>query len=111
MVRACGGRRAGRRAADSGFDFESGSLETLCRLVEQGLGYTVLPHLARGSNVTREGRVIPFSEPRPSREISLCVHASFARRALLAALADSIRASLPAELRTAKGKLAKITLR
>jgi LysR family hydrogen peroxide-inducible transcriptional activator len=111
MVRACGARRDAERSVEGGFDFESGSLETLCRLVEQGLGYTVLPHLARGSATTRAGRVIEFSEPRPSREISLCVHASFARRALLAALADSIRASLPVELRTAKGKLEKVSRR
>lgn len=111
MVRACGTRRAERRDGESGFDFESGSLETLCRLVEQGLGYTVLPHLARGSNATRSGCVIPFSEPRPSREVSLCVHASFARNALLAALAVSIREALPSELRAAKRKLEKLTLR
>jgi LysR family hydrogen peroxide-inducible transcriptional activator len=110
MLRACGPRRGQPRAA-RGFDFESGSLETLCRLVEQGLGYTVLPHLARGSNATRAGRVVSFTDPRPSREVSVCVHESFARRGLSAALAESIRDALPPELRARKGQLEKITLR
>ena len=107
MLRACGPRpRRGkqRAVAAGGFDFESGSLETLCRLVEQGLGYTILPHLARVSTATRAGRVIPFSAPRPSREISLCVHARFARRGLLTALAASILEALPSDLEAGKGK-------
>ena len=111
MLRACKARAsAASPGHQTGFDFESGSLETLCRLVEQGLGYTVLPHLARAST-TRSGRVLAFAEPRPSRQVSLCVHASFARRALLSALASSIVASLPAELRKAVPGLQTIALR
>lgn len=82
-----------------GFEFASGSLETLCRLVEKGHGHTILPHLARTSTAPRTGRVIPFSHPSPSREISLAVHNSFARESLLKALHNSIRATLPAELK------------
>jgi LysR family hydrogen peroxide-inducible transcriptional activator len=111
MVRVCGSRQAKSRKNQHGFDFESGSIETLCRLVEQDLGYTVIPHLAKSWNTTRSGRVIPFSDPRPSRQVSLCVHASFARRALLAALSISIRESLPPELRRADQGLKTIKLR
>lgn len=111
MIRVCGSRQAKKSKDAVGFDFESGSVETLCRLVEQRLGYTVIPHLAKAWNTTRSGRVIPFSEPRPSREVSLCVHASFARRALLQALIDCIRDSLPAELREPDAKTKTIKLR
>jgi LysR family transcriptional regulator, hydrogen peroxide-inducible genes activator len=94
VVRVCGYRQ-GRNAKPAPFEFESGSIETLCHMVDKGLGYTVIPHLARGWSATRNGRVIPFSEPRPSREVSLVAHQSFAREGLLRALAESIRESLP----------------
>lgn len=111
VARVCGLRDGRRARGDARFEFEGGSLETLCRLVEQGLGCTVIPHLARGSHVTRRGRVVPFSAPRPSREVSLCVHESFARRALLDALARTIRASLPAELRRRGAELHTVPVR
>jgi LysR family transcriptional regulator, hydrogen peroxide-inducible genes activator len=111
MVRVCGHRQGKLHKAAKGFDFESGSIETLCHLVEKGHGYTVIPHLAKTWNVTRSGRVIPFSEPRPSREVSLVVHESFARDATLKALAGSIQESLPAELRKTDAHLKTIKLR
>lgn len=111
MMRVCASRQAKGRKTIHGFDFESGSIETLCRLVEQDLGYTVIPHLAKTWNTTRSGRVIPFSNPRPSREVSLCVHASFSRRALLKALSTSIVESLPPELRKPDANLKTIKLR
>lgn len=79
--------------------FESGSIETLCHLVEKGNGYTVIPHLAKSWQDYRDGKIIPFISPSPSREVSLVVHRSFARESMLKALADCIKKSLPAELR------------
>lgn len=99
VARVCGLRKGRRRSTATPFEFEGGSLETLCRLVEQGLGCTVIPHLARLHDTRRGGRVIPFRQPQPSRQVSLCVHASFARRGLLEALRQTIVRSLPPELR------------
>lgn len=98
VAQVCGFRDKARGDEAGGFDFDSGSLETLCRLVDRGLGYTVIPHLSRGSSTSRRGVVVPFTSPRPSREIGLVVHASFARHALLDALAEAIKASVPPEL-------------
>jgi LysR family hydrogen peroxide-inducible transcriptional activator len=100
IVRVCRYRR-GKGPQPGGFEFESGSIETLCRLVERGHGYTIIPHLAKASGASHAGRVVPFSEPRPSREVSLVVHQSFAREAMLRALAEAIRQALPRELRQA----------
>ena len=110
VVRVCGYRQS-RNAKISPFEFESGSIETLCHMVDKGLGYTVIPHLARGWNATRHGKVIPFSDPRPSREVGLIVHQSFAREGLLTALADSIRESLPPELQKVDASLRVVKLR
>jgi LysR family hydrogen peroxide-inducible transcriptional activator len=111
IARVCRHRRPpGGEAA--GFEFESGSIETLCHLVERGHGYTIIPYLAKHWGVGRGGRVVPFTEPRPSREVSLVVHHSFAREAQLAALAAAIAASLPAEIRRADpGSLKTIRIR
>jgi len=111
VMRVCGYRQNRQKKAQTHFEFESGSIETLCHMVDKGLGYTVIPHLAKSWNVTRHGRVIPFTEPQPSREVSLVVHESFAREALLRALAQSITRSLPPELQRADDSLRTIKLR
>jgi LysR family hydrogen peroxide-inducible transcriptional activator len=111
VMRVCGYRQSRQKKAASHFEFESGSIETLCHMVDKGLGYTVIPHLAKSWNVTRHGRVIPFTDPQPSREVSLVVHESYAREAMLRALAQSIVRSLPSELQRPDETLRTIKLR
>lgn len=111
VARVCGYRDRKQARQPGSFDLESGSIETLCHLVDEGLGYTVIPHLAKRWSATRAGRVIAFSDPQPSREVSLIVHASFTRDRLLEALAASIRQALPPELRKPTAPLRTIALR
>lgn len=98
MLKVC--RHQGERHANvlAQVQFESGSIETLCHLVERGNGYTMIPHLAKNWQDYREGKIIPFAAPSPSREVSLVVHRSFLRQSMLNAIAESIRANLPPEL-------------
>lgn len=110
VLRVCRDRRS-RDAYGANLQFESGSIETLCHLVEKGHGYTVIPHLATTWQETRAGKVIPFAEPRPSREVSLVVHRSFVRASLLQALSSTIVACLPKELRKADPDLKTIEIR
>ena len=53
--------------------FESGNLETLKRLVERGVGMTLLPALAAAALSTAAQRhmLIPFADPVPARAIRL----------------------------------------
>jgi LysR family hydrogen peroxide-inducible transcriptional activator len=79
-------------------NFESSSIETLCHLVLNGLGYTLIPHLAlpwMSGDAFSGGKIIPFKDPIPTRQISLVVHQSFVREALLKAVKTRILASLP----------------
>jgi LysR family hydrogen peroxide-inducible transcriptional activator len=103
MLKVC--RREGQRHANAlaQVQFESGSIETLCHLVERGSGYTMIPHLARKWLDYRDGVIIPFASPVPTREVSLVVHRSFLRGAILEALADCIKANLPPELAASPG--------
>lgn len=110
VLRVCRDRRK-NAPLGAHLQFESGSIETLCHLVEKGLGYTVIPHLAITWQGTRMGKVVPFAEPRPSREVSLVVHRSFVRGSILKALSATIQGALPKELRKGDQDLKTIGIR
>lgn len=91
------------RASGSGkgpIRFESGSIETLMKLVEQNFGITVVPHLAVADLPAAKRRryVRPFAGGAPVREVSLLLGRAYLRRAIANALCETIRASMPAEL-------------
>ena len=97
----CRGKSGGIVAGETALRFESGNLETLKKMVDQGSGYTLLPLLA-GQDVhdkEQRRRIRAFAEPIPTREVSLVYDRHFARKALVRALADEIRAALPLELK------------
>lgn len=75
--------------------FESGSFETLVRLVDEGLGATVLPALivSRLDRGQRQ-RVRPLTAPPPVREIGLVRARVHYRKAVSAALSEAIRKAL-----------------
>ena len=98
MLNVC--RHKGQKHANAlaQVQFESGSIETLCHLVERGNGYTMIPHLATKWQNRWDGKIIPFNAPIPSREVSLVVHRSFLRHSMLKAINDCIKDNLPPEL-------------
>lgn len=81
-------------SADTGFSFESGSLETLKKLVDQGSGFTLLPLLA-AQDVKDKKRLKPFSSTIPTREVSLLHGPHFQRKALMKAFIEEIQKNLP----------------
>jgi LysR family hydrogen peroxide-inducible transcriptional activator len=87
--------------------FESGSFQTLVRLVDEGLGATVLPELVVQSlpPARRRAQVRPLVQPVPVREIGLVTARSHLRRrvsdALAAAIRDGLAGALPATARGA----------
>jgi LysR family transcriptional regulator, hydrogen peroxide-inducible genes activator len=81
-------------------DYESGSLETLKRIVETQSGMTLLPELSvQELSEEKKAMVRPFAEPQPLREVSLVVHRSFLKKRLIEALRDEIVGHLPDGLR------------
>lgn len=84
------------RPKPSRIHFESGSFETLVRLVDEGLGATVLPELVvRGLPAGRRKRQArPLTAPTPVREIGLVTARSHLRRRVTEALAAEIRRGL-----------------
>jgi LysR family hydrogen peroxide-inducible transcriptional activator len=80
--------------------FESGSFETLVRLVDEGLGATVLPELVVQSlpAARRKRQARPLMAPMPVREIGLVTARNHLRRRVSDALVVCIRAGLAAAL-------------
>lgn len=100
-LRLCeGGDDVGRGCAH-GIRMESGNLETLKRLVENGEGFTLLPGLAAdGLGDGHPGaRVVPFAEPVPTRRISLVRRRTYLKRRLVDAFLAELLASLPPGVR------------
>ncbi|WP_114782481.1 hydrogen peroxide-inducible genes activator [Botryobacter ruber] len=91
-------------AAHSGhFDYKSGSLETLRRIVETQHGLTLLPELSVLDMPADKRKLVrPFQEPQPLREVSLVVHRSFLKKKLIEALQQEIIESVPEEIRNRK---------
>lgn len=83
-------------ALHQGFEFESGSLETLRRLVDVEGGVTLLPELAV-MDLPKDcvERVHSFQKPHPMREVSLVHSRTFAKRRLLDLLVADLLEAIP----------------
>ena len=96
VVNLCGGRHQGRSA----LRYETGSLETLVKLIDRQDGFTLLPYLATlDFDVVRKKQLRSFTGVAPVREVSLVMHRSFLKRSLINALRREIMANLPGELK------------
>lgn len=107
IVRICSLR--GRPGIFPNVQLESGSLETVMHLVEQGHGYTLLPYLAtKAPRISKQTTLKPFSKPVPSREVSLVSRRNQFKHPIMEALAEEILKSLPSELPREKSKAIEI---
>jgi LysR family transcriptional regulator, hydrogen peroxide-inducible genes activator len=85
------------------FEYNTGSVETLKRMVDLNNGLTILPELAI-SDLTSEQleRVRHFRSPEPTREISIVTHRNFLKRNLITTLQNEILEIIPKEMRSKK---------
>jgi LysR family hydrogen peroxide-inducible transcriptional activator len=103
IVRVCSLR--GKPGIFPNVQIESGSLETLIHLVEQGHGYTLLPELAtRALHRLKKNLLKPFSNPNPSREVSLVCRRTQYKQPILEALAAEVLRHLPTDLPRERSK-------
>jgi len=69
------------------FQLESGSIETLVKLSNEGLGMTLLPYLhTLDLNDNMQTKLRYFNEPSPAREVSLIYHKSELKMHIIDAL-------------------------
>jgi len=75
--------------------FQSGSIEALKKMVDNYGGFTLVPEMAISKNDA--GCIINFTDPKPIREVSITVHHSFSKLALIDALRKEILEKIPFE--------------
>lgn len=91
-------------------EFESGSLETLKKIIDRESGFTLLPWLSAQDNVDAK-RLREFTAPIPTREVSLITGKFYRREAVITSLADTIKEQLPKQLQKVKtDKIQRIDL-
>lgn len=77
-----------------GFAYQSGSIETLKKMVDKGLGYTLVPELSVIDDLEKLN-IKRFEGQEPVREVSLACHKNFSKERLLEKLRESILSVLP----------------
>ena len=76
---------------DESFQLESGSIETLIKLSNEGLGMTLLPYLhTLDINEKTRNNLKEFNAPSPAREVSIIYHKSELKMQIIEALQDVI---------------------
>ncbi|MDB5087224.1 MAG: DNA-binding transcriptional regulator OxyR [Mucilaginibacter sp.] len=97
-----------RRKATQGFkhfEYNTGSVETLKRMVDQNNGATILPELALSDLTEKQlDKVRYFKSPEPAREVSIVIQRNFLKRRMIEALKNEILEFLPKRMKSKKKK-------
>ena len=89
-----------RSRAGSHFEYETGSIETLMRMVDINDGITIIPELATLNMPAKQSQLIrKFKHPVPVREVSIAVQRDFVKKRLVEALRESILLSVPEKIK------------
>ncbi len=88
-----------------GLTYNTGSVETLIRMVDRNDGATLLPELALSELSNKQlSKVRSFKSPEPVREISLVTHKNFIKKRMLNAFREEILAVIPKAMKQRKKK-------
>lgn len=94
-----------KKANDQSLEYNTGSIETLIRMVDMNNGMTILPELSlQEFSVKQLDKVRYFKSPEPSREISIVTHANFIKKRTIDALEAEILNSVPKRMKSKKKK-------
>ncbi|MDD2412286.1 MAG: LysR substrate-binding domain-containing protein [Bacteroidales bacterium] len=95
-----------KHIADTRLNYQTGSIETLKKIVEAGKGITLLPELSISDfSVKQTNMVRYFRNPEPVREIGLIVSKSFVKKRMLEALKNEILDVIPKKMKDSSKKL------
>lgn len=92
-----------RKSTLQQLDFETGSLETLKKLVDLNGGVTILPGLAlKDMTAAQLKRIKYFQAPSPGRQIGFVTYRFFMKESLIRALKEVLTSALPKSMLRAK---------
>ncbi|WP_426582290.1 LysR substrate-binding domain-containing protein [Mucilaginibacter sp. R-33] len=87
------------------FEYNTGSVETLKRMVDQNNGATILPELALSELTEKQlDKVRYFKSPEPAREVSIVIQRNFLKRRMIEALKAEILEFVPKRMKSKKKK-------
>ncbi len=97
VLKLCKSNEREWRESDRKILFESGSIDTLKRLVEQNFGITLLPHLAVNDikDEVQLSLIREFNDPVPKREIGFVYSKTLTKHHFVDALEEAIKNSIP----------------
>ena len=88
-----------------GLTYNTGSVETLIRMVDRNDGATLVPELALAELTNKQlSKVRSFKSPEPVREISIVTHKNFIKKRMLNAFREEILAVIPKTMKQRKKK-------
>jgi LysR family hydrogen peroxide-inducible transcriptional activator len=88
------------------FQYHTGSLETLKKMVEVNRGITILPELSIFDfNDEQMERVRYFKKPDPVREISMVIHRVDLKKQLIESFTAALLAAIPARMKKDREKI------
>ncbi|MEQ1722120.1 MAG: LysR substrate-binding domain-containing protein [Pseudobdellovibrio sp.] len=87
--------------------FESGSLETLKKMIDQENGFTLLPYLAT-LDIQNSKKLKEFNQPVPTREVSVIYNQFFRKNKIKENLIKSIQDNLPKEVSISTSKKTQV---
>ncbi len=94
-----------RKASDFHFQYETGNIETLKRMVDKSDGITILPELAvMEFSPTQRKLVKQLKEPRPAREVSIVTHRDHIKTKLIKTLKEEILNIVPKQMQKLNNK-------
>jgi LysR family hydrogen peroxide-inducible transcriptional activator len=103
VLNLCNGTKA--IARNKQFQYQTGSLETIKRMVEINNGITILPELSIFDfNDDQMERVRYFKKPDPVREISLVTHRVDLKKQLIEAFKEALLSAVPDRMKKEKDK-------
>ncbi|MCU0420857.1 MAG: LysR substrate-binding domain-containing protein [Cyclobacteriaceae bacterium] len=88
-----------RRASDIHFQYHTGNIEMLKRMVDKSEGITILPELAvMEMGAGPQKRIKQLTHPRPARQLSLITHRDHLKTQLISLLKKEILSIVPAHM-------------
>ncbi len=84
--------KASKLQADTTFEIKTGNFETIIKLANEGLGVTLLPYLhTLDLSENQQKNLVPFKDPKPSREVSLIFEKAGLKAHIIEALHETIK--------------------
>ncbi len=94
-----------KKSNDHQLDYNTGSIETLIKMVDLNNGITILPELSmQDFSIKQMDKIRYFKSPEPSREVSIVTHKNFIKKRMIDALELEILNSVPKRMKSKKKK-------